>query len=372
MNIELSLVQNRSDLREFIHFPARIHRKHAQWLPPVYQDEWSFFNPKKNKGFSHSDTIMILARQGRRTVGRIMGIIHRSYNDQHQQRHARFGYLECYPDQAIAHALLARVEEWARSKGMVKIIGPYGFSDKDPQGLMIEGFEHPPVLAAPCNLAFLSDLVEKEAYTKEVDCLMFMYRFDQELPEVYQRIYQRITANQGYSLLEFKSKKEIKPFILPILALVNETYKDLYGFVAMDEAEMKEFAQRYIAVLDPRFIKVILRKEEVVAFVLGLPSLTWGIQKSKGYLFPIGILFIVWSMLRAKQLDLMLGAVKPGHTGKGLEIMMGLNLFRAAQKAGMDRMEIHLVLETNRLMLAEMEKIGAIPHKKFRIYQKML
>jgi len=372
MKPDLRVVTTSRQLREFIHLPGKIHKGHSTWLPPIYLDERNFFNPKKNIAFKNCDTRMLLAYRDNKPVGRIMGIIHNYYNELHQIRDARFGYLETWDDAEVVHALMTDIEEWARAKGMERLIGPYGFSDKDVQGLLIDGFEHMPVLDSACNYKYMVDLVEWEGFTKEIDCHIFRYELNGHEPENYKEIYNRIVSRNGYELKEFTTRKELKPFILPVLRLVNETYTDLYGFVPMEEKEMSELAKRYLPVLDPRYVKVVLHKGNPVAFLVGIPNFTPGLQKSRGRLFPLGIFHLLRAMKKSKQLDLMLGAVLPRYQNRGLEIFMAVKLFESCRQAGLEQMEVHLVLETNTRMLAELEKIHAIPHKKFRVYQKRL
>jgi hypothetical protein len=372
MAITIKEVKSRRDLRVFIHLPEKIHQFHKNWLPPIYVDEWKFFNPKKNRAFSHCDTILLLGYEGDRPVGRVMGIINRSYNEFHNETNARFGYLECYDKQEIAHALLQAVEDWARKFGMKKLVGPYGFSDKDPQGLQISGFDEDPTLAAPCNEEYLVKIVEKEGYEKEVDCLMFTHPVAKGIPENYQVLTERIMRNKEFRLIEPASKKELKPYVIPVLQMVNDTYADIYGFLPMDDQEMKDFADRYMPVLDPRFVKLISVDDKLIAFMIGLPSLAKGIQACRGYLFPFGIFKLIKEAKATRQLDLMLGGVEPEYQNKGLAVVLVYRMFDSIVKAGFERLDIHLVLETNHKMLAELERGGAKSHKRFRVFNKFL
>lgn len=365
-------VKTRKQLKEFIYLPEKIHKSHKNWLPPIYIDEFKFFDPAKNHAFSHCDTVLYLAYRDKDVIGRIMGIIHHQYNEVRGEKTARFGFIECYNDSEVARLLLSTVENWARNFGIVKIIGPYGFSDKDPQGLQISGFEHMPILATAVNFPYMVNLVEENGYTKDIDCLVYKLDMTKPLPGVYNRIIQRFDSRKDFVLREYKSKKELKPFVIPILRLVNETYKELYGFTPLTELEMKEFASRYMDVLDPRFIKVIMKEDEIVAFIIGLANFSPGIQKSKGRLFPFGFIHILRAMKNTKQLDLMLGAVKTNCQGLGFEILMALRLIDSCKAAGLTQMEIHLVLETNTKMLAELERVEAQIHKKFRVFGKSL
>ncbi len=141
MDINIRELRTRKDLKTFIYLPEKIHANHPNWVHPIYMDEWKYFNPEKNKAFSYSDTILLLAFCGERAAGRVMGIINTRYNEYRNEKTARFGYLETGEDEEVVRALLSYVEDWARKKGMTKIIGPYGFSDQDPEGFMIEGFD---------------------------------------------------------------------------------------------------------------------------------------------------------------------------------------------------------------------------------------
>jgi hypothetical protein len=237
----------------------------------------------------------------------------------------------------------------------------------------VEGFDKMPVMVSACNLPYLPRYVESHGYSKKTDCLDYLIDLESGLPETYQRIYERILKNTPYKLGEYTKTKEIKPFIVPVFELINKTYKDIYGFTPMDRKEMQEMADRYLPVLDPRFLKLAFDPQgNLVAFILGLPNMTPGIQRSKGHLFPFGFIPILYAAKTTKQLDLMLGAVDEEVRGRGLDILVGWSLILSAKKAGMKTMETHLVLETNTAMRAEYERVGAKLHKLFRIFQKNL
>lgn len=372
-DITLKTVANKADLRQFIYLPARIHAGHTNWLPPIYLDEWDFFNKKKNKAFSSCDTILLIAYRSGQPVGRIMGIIHHPYNARTGVNTVRFSHFDCMEDEVVAHALLSAIADWGRSKGMSEIVGPFGFSDKDPEGLMVEGFEALPILVTATNLPYLPEFVTSAGFEKKTDCLDFTIDLERDIPEVFPRIYERISRNQAFRLVEFSKTRALKPWIPEVFRLVNTAYADLYGFQPMDETEIKALADRYLPLLDPRFVKIVVdSSEQVVGFVAGIPNMSPGIQRSRGYLFPFGIFHILWAARRSRQLDLMLGAVAPAYRGRGLDVLMGWPLIQSARNAGIRTFETHLVLESNERMLAEYARLGARLHKRFRIYQKVL
>lgn len=373
MSLTLTLVDSKSLLKEFIFLPEKIYKGNSRWVPPMYDDEWSFHNPTQNKALLYSDVIRVLAYEGGRPVGRIMGIINNKYNQEHKEKTARFFALDCINDQAFAHALIENIEQWSKEKGMTKLIGPYGFSDKDPQGLQVEGLELLPVLATPTNPDYLQKLVENEGYSKELDCVSYQMPIPEKLSPVYQKIFYRISSNKDIKLLEFTSKRKLKPYIIPVFRLVNETYAPLFGFVPMTEEEMKKFAAQYLPVLEPELVKVVVNaSNELVAFVVSMPDMSAGIQKAKGRLFPFGFIHVLRSMRKTKQLNLLLGATKSHYRGKGINVLMGKALFDSANKRGLTIMDSHLILETNLVMRAECEKLGGAIRKRYRVYQKLL
>jgi hypothetical protein len=212
-----------------------------------------------------------------------------------------------------------------------------------------------------------------EGYTKEIDCVSYKMEIPVYVPALYDKINHRLEQKNNVRLVEFTSKKKLKPFILPVLQLVNEGYAALFGFSSMNEEEMKKFADQYLPVLDPEFVKVIVNNSnEVIAFVVAMPDMSAGIQKAKGRLLPIGFIHVLLAMRKSKQLNLMLGAIADNYRGNGLTAMLGKALITTALRRGMKVMDSHLILETNQPMRGECEKIGGQVYKRFRIFRKPL
>lgn len=371
--IEIRVVADKKALKEYIYLPQKIYASYQNWVPPIYMDEWKFHDPKHNKSILFTDTIRLIAYKNNQAVGRIMGIIHKKYNEQHDEQTARFFQLDCMDDVAVSHALIHYIENWAIEKGMNKLIGPFGYSDKDPEGLQIEGFEYLPIIATPTNPPYLQQLVEAEGFTKKVDCVSYKIDVPEELSSVHEKIFQRICQNKKLRLIEFNSKKQLKPYIVPVFRLINETYAHLFGFVPMTEDEMQRMAVQYMPVLDPAFVKVVMNENnELIAFVIAMPDMSVGIQKAKGKLFPFGFIHILNAAKKAKQLNLLLGAVKEKYRGLGIDVLMGQSVIQSAIKRKFIVMDSHLVLETNKPMCAVYENMNGIIYKRYRVYQKDL
>jgi len=308
------------------------------------------------------------------TVKLFLGIINPRYNQQRGEKTARFGYLEAPYDEEVVKVLLDSVEDWARKKGMNRVIGPYGFSDQDPEGFLIKGFEHRATIATYYNFDWMPKLVEKMGYTKELDYFVYKLDVPREFPAFYQKIYERVQKKGQFELIEFRKKKELKPLIKPVLHLMNECYSasNIYGYAPLDEKEMDDLAKRYLPVIDPRFVKAVQKEGKIVAFIVGMPDLTEGIQKARGRLFPLGFLKILRAAKKTKQLDLLLGAIKEQYRGRGLDVLMGVKMILSAHEAGLEVIDTHHEMETNLRVRAEMEKMGGQVYKIFRVYQKAL
>ncbi len=372
-HLRIQKINSPSELKAFIHLPAKIYQNIPRWVPPLYADEYQLHDPKKNPAYQDAITEKWIVYRNHKAVGRVMGIIHHAYNRMHQEKTARFFQMDCIDDPAVASLLITTVEAWAKENGMNKLIGPFGFSDKDPQGFQVEGLEHLPVIATPANPSYMPLLLLSLGYEKYMDCVSYRIPIPERLPALYERVLERIGRNPKLQLLEFKNRKALKPYIVPVFQLINETYTPLFGFVPMSDAEIQKMAKQYLPILNPSFVKAIVDENGILlSFVVAMPDLSIGLQKAKGKLFPFGFFHIFSAMRRSKQLNLLLGAVKEGYRGKGLDVYMAMALIQSASAAGMTHMDSHLILETNTTMRAECEKLGGELYKRFRIFQKQL
>lgn len=374
MNIEVRPVSTPSDYRQFIYLPEKIHRDHANWVHPIFLDDLDYFNAKKNKSFSYCDTVLFLAFRNGEAVGRIMGIIHHPYNAQNGEKHARFSWMECYEDPEVYAALMGAVESWARERGMTHIVGPLGFSDKDPQGFLIEGYDEPVVQASNCNFPYLVSLTEAYGFAPRTNLVVYKVPVPEVLPPIIAKIEERHRRNEsGLRVVEFTSRRKVRPYIHPVLKLVNMTFTEIYGFWPYREDEMDDFANRFLYLINPRYIKAVVnREEEVVAFIVGMSDMSEGIRKARGRLLPFGWIHLVLAARRTRQLNLLLGAIHPNYQGRGLDMLMGAKILESAKQTGKTTMDSHLELEHNTKVRAEMERMGGKVYKRFRIYIKRL
>jgi len=375
MEVTVRQVTCRSDLRDFIFLPEKLHAGHPNWLPPFYKDEWTQLDPNKNRAFSYCDTVLLLAFRGSGIAGRAMGIINRRYNHHRSERSARFACLEAAEDDdSVLKPLLDYIENWAREKGMEKIIGPFGFSDQDPSGFLVEGFEFPPTISTYFNFEWMPAALERRGYEKEVDYVTYRIAVPDHFPEHYHRMFERIRRRGRLEIVRVHSKKEAEIWARPALRLMNESYDEemIYGFSPMDDAEVESLLRRYLAVLDPRFLFGVKAGDELAGFVAGIPDFSAGIRKARGRFFPLGFLKILLSAKRAEQLVLLLGAVKKEYRGLGIDLLLMMEMWMSARKAGIRVVDTHHQMETNRKIRSVSEWLGGTIYKRHRVYRKNL
>ena len=364
-------VQTKKDLKKFVDLPWQLHKTDPKWVPPIYMDEFDYFNSEKNPQWNDFDRILLLCYDSLdRVCGRVMGLVAKN-----EPEVLRFSLLECKNEEEfIANSLIDTLMNWGKGRGLKEMVGPLALSDKDPQGYLIEGFEHTPVIATNYNTPDRITLLYSLGFEKKIDLFVYRLNVRNKLPELYHKIIQRVHRNNSeLRLLKLKSRWQLKKWIVPVFKLVNLTFTEIYAFSPLSEKEMKSLSFKYLPVLNPKFLKIIVNNEnEVIAFVLAMPNMTEGLRRSKGKMLPFGI-FKVWhSQRKTKQLDMLLGAVHPKYQNRGLDAVLAKALFSEAKKAGFEFIDSHLELETNTKMHAENEKLGGQKYKTYRIFRRSI
>ncbi len=374
MSIEIKEVKSKKDLRTFIYLPEAIHSGHNSWLPPIYMDEWKLFSADKNSLFQHNETILLLAFEGDKPVGRIMGIIPHHFNEKHNLKNARFAFFECYNDKLIFKTLINSIENWALKHNCTEVIGPMAFSDKEPQGFLISGFDAETMMVTNCSLPFMVEYIAENGYLPHVDLCQYEVPLTSDVTERYKPFAKRVENHNSITVHEFTSTRSIRPFINPAFDLINKTYQDIYGFSSLTNEEAQEFSNRFLPLLDAHLIKIITDPNgEMLAFVVAMADLSKGIKKAKGRLFPFGWYHILRSGKKSKRLVLLLGAVAEEVRNKGLDAILGHRLLGSAIKKGFTSLDSHLIMKDNYKMRREIERLDNYRlYKEYRIFNKKL
>jgi len=323
MAVELKEVVTKADLKKFIKFPYKHYSGNNYWVPPLLMDEYRNLDKEKNPALEFCEANYWLAYKNNEIVGRIVGIINKRYNEKVGKKIARFGYVEFIDDEEVSRKLFETVELWAKEKGCEAIHGPLGFTDMDPEGMLIEGFEELPTIATIYNYPYYPVHVEKYGYKKDIDWLEYELVPPGDIPEKVERIAKAALERYHLKMLEVKKAKDLLPYAHEIFQVLNEAYENIYGFVPLSEKQIDLYVKQYFGFIKPGFVPVVLNeKGEVVAFGITMPSLSKAFQKAKGRLFPFGFIHILKALKKNDRVDLYLTGVRPDYQDKGVNAIM--------------------------------------------------
>ncbi len=265
----------------------------------------------------------------------------------------RFGWIDFIDDYEVSGKLIETVSEWGRSKGMSGIHGPLGFTDMDPEGMLIEGFDQISSLAAIYNFPYYNDHMVRLGFRKATDWVQLEIRVPGEIPEKVERMTRIVLKKYDLHLLKPRKAKEIRPYATKMFTMYNEAFQDLYGFTALTKKQMDVYTQQYFGFIRPEFVSLVIdSKDDVVGFGLTMPSLSLALQKANGSLFPFGFLHLLRAMRKNDTIHMYLIGVRPDYQGKGILAMVYQELTKAYIDAGIKVALTHPQLEDNNKALS--------------------
>jgi hypothetical protein len=376
MPVAIKEVLDKSDLKIFVKLPFAMYKDDKLWVPQIIHDEMEIFAKDKNPAYEYADSRLFLAYKDGRTVGRIAAILNRAANRKYGTKNLRFGWLETVNDPAVAAALLGAVEKWAEELGMETVTGPHGFCDFDPQGMLVEGFDQEPTIAGIYNFPYYPKLVEDLGYAKEIDYVEFRARVPKDMsvfPEKLLRLAERIRERSGLRVLKFRTKGEVMARAREIFEILDEAFDEIYGTVPLTERQVGYFIKKYFGFIDKDLVQVVVNeKDELIGFMLAMPSLSKAFRKANGRLFPLGWWHILRAMKRNDVLDFYLAGVRNKYRGVGVDLLMVIEMARNAMAKGLFNTESNQELETNAKIQAQWKYFNPVQHKRKRIFKKKL
>ncbi len=367
--IETSRAQ---DVRQFINFPFKLYRDCPQWVPPIVPDMKLALNRKKYPFYRHSTADFFVAEEGDRTLGRIAAIDNRRYNEYHGYRTAFFYYFEVVEDIEVARALFNAVFEWAVDRGLDEAVGPRGLLRGDGHGLLVEGFDHRPAMGIAYNYPYYASFLRALGFEKEMDFLSAHLSGDYDLPRRFYDIADKVKKRRGFWVKSFTSKRELRRWVPEVQKINNEAFADMWGYYPIDEAEAHAIADRFLAAADPRLIKLVMKDEEVVGFVIGYPDVSAGIQRANGRLWPFGWVHILIEFKRTDWVNFNGVGLLPEHQGVGANAVLYTELAKSALGCNFTHADLVQVSETNMESMGEVNAVGAEWYKRHRVYRRDL
>ncbi len=372
MSIIIKEVVENNDYKKFVNFPFSLYKNDKMWVPPIKDEEIKMLKADSNPAFEFCDTAFWIALDGNTVVGRVGAIINRDYNEERNEKMGRFTRFECIDDFEVAKELLHTAESWVAHNKMDGIYGPLGFNNLDHQGVLVEGFDYLPSIASEYHKPYYKTLIEKLGYIKEIDWVEFRLTLGERAQNKAMRGSELIKKRYGIKVIHFQSAEDLKPYINKVFEILNGSF-DILPFVSKFNDKLAQFyANKYLSILNPNFVKMVEIEGKPIGFIVGLPSLSRAMQKAKGSLFPLGIVHIM-KALKGKGIDtvdqMLTGVLKEYHS-TGAAVILQAELQNEMVKRGLKYIETTGIFETNERAIKNWKNYEHIQHKRKRCYRK--
>lgn len=374
MSVDIKTVETRKDLKNFVKFPFALYKGHKYWVPQLIMDELELFNPAKNPAYSYSETKLFLAYKDGRIAGRVAAILNKAANEKYDTKNLRFGWFDAVEDGAVFKALFDAVEAWGKELGMETLTGPHGFTDLDPEGMLIHGFDQLSTIAVYYNYPYYQGLMESVGFEKEIDYVEYRSKAPKKedgVPEKLLRLGERIKQRSALTILNFKKRKHMMSRAREIFELVDEAFEEIYGSVPLTKEQIDYYVRKYISFAEPDLIQAAENPEgEIVGFMIALPNLSTAFQKAKGRLLPFGWFHILKALKKNDTIDFYLAGVSKKYRGQGVDLMMVLEAIKSAINRDILYAESNPELEDNKKIQAQWKYFDPVQHKRRRIFRK--
>ncbi len=373
-DVTVTPVQSAADRDAFVLFPYEHYRNDPYFVPPLVMERKDFLNPKKNPWFEFGKVELFLARRGGKVVGRIAAIDDPRYNEFHGTKQGGFGMFECIDDVAVASALFDAAAQWCRSRGFDRMVGPANFSSNYEYGLLVEGFDAPPVFLMAYNPRYYPALYESCGLKKAKDLWAWELSSSVPPPDKVVRIAEKIRSREGV-VVRPVDMKHFEAELRRIKEIYNSAWEKNWGFVPMTDGEFDHMAREMRQLVVPELLLIAEVQGAPVAFSLTLPDANVALKAAGGRLtrwgVPVGLAKLLWASRKIKWARLMALGIKAEYRKRGLDAILYLDTLKAARKLGYAGGEISWTLEDNVLVNRAIESMGGRRYKTYRIYEKL-
>ena len=373
--ISLVPVEGRALLDRFIRLPHRLHRDDPHYIAPLHLERLEALTPK-NPFFSHADVQMWIARKDGRDVGRISAQIDHQALAVRPDATGLFGFIAAEDDPAVFRALVGEAQAWLKARGMQRVLGPFNLNINEQMGLLVEGFDSPPMLLMEHDRPYVSSRLEELGFAKEKDVFAYLYDISVEPPVAVRRLLERpLSKRLTVRRIDFK---RYDAEIRAVTDIFNDAWRNNWGFVPLTEVETDYLAKSLKPLLDPRITSIVEQDGEPVGFLVALPNLNEAICGLQGKLLPFGWAKLLWRLkvagVKTARVPLMgvRRSVSRGMVGGLLPFLLIDAVRKEGLKLGYTHIELSWILEDNLAMRRINESLGSVPYKRYRIYGKSL
>ena len=374
MAIEIKTVNTRKELKTFVRFANRMYKGNKYYVPCMPMDDMKTLDKNYNAAFEFCEAEYFLAYKDGQLVGRVAAILNKKANQAWNVNQVRFGWFDFIDDIEVSKALLDAVIAFGKARGVNQIVGPLGFTDFDPEGMLVEGFDRISTMALIYNHPYYPEHMKQLGYVKETGWVEYRLTLPDEVPERHLKVAEYVTAKYGLKIVK-KTKSQVnkEKYGQKIFRLINETYCHLYGFSLLSEKQIDQFVDSYLGVIDMDMLAFVEDRDgNLIAAGLTMPSIAETLQKCNGEMFPFGWYQLLRTMYWRKPdtLELLLIGVKPEWQSRGVNSLVFVDLLKRVKKMGFKYAETNANLETNTKVQAMWSIFEKEQHKKRWVFGK--
>lgn len=377
-NIEIRKVETKKDLTKFIDLHYDLYEGNEYDAPCLFADEMNTLSQDKNPAFEFCKAEYYMCYKDGKLVGRVAAIINEKANKTWDRKDVRFGWIDYIDDLEVVDALMNAVADFGRRNGMNQVVGPLGFTDFDPEGMLTYGFDQLGTMATSYNYEYYPKYFEQNGW--EVDNIYIENKVyvPKEIPEKFAKIGAMIQKRYNLQIKKFTKKEVTKDgWGYKIFDLLNDAYKHLYGYNELSPRQTDEYIKTYLKLLDLEMVTGVIdgNTGEIVGIAITMASLSRALQKCRrGRLFPFGWWHIIRALYfhKTKIADLLLIGVKPEYRSKGANALIFTDLIPIYQKYGWEWGETHVEMLTNKNVQSQWEYLEHEVHKRRKCYKKSL
>jgi hypothetical protein len=366
--MQVRAVQTRADRGRFLDLPHAVHADHPLWVPELRRDIALAMNRRRHPFYRHSDAAFLVAVDGDRTLGRLSVMEHRPSNEFHGRHEAFFHHFESVDDEAVAQALFAAAGEWAVERGLDSLVGPKGMLPSDGHGILVDGFEYPPVVGVAWHPPCYDRLVKAAGLEKATDYLSGAMDLDADVPAQAFEAADHVAVTGGYEVKRFSSRREVRRWAGRLGALYNDTFEENFEYSPMNTAEMKVVADQFLPIVDPARIMLLMHGDEVAGYLIMLPDVSDALRSMRGRVTPAGLWRLMRAVKRTPRVVMLAFGITPAHRGRGVNLLMYATLARS-RGHHYEHAEVVQVEEGNYRMMRNMEAIQVEWTKRHRMYE---
>ena len=373
--IEVIKVENKEQERDFVMFPFKLYKGCDYWVPPIISEELESMDKEKNPVFKNAEAEFYVAKKDGVTVGRIAAIVNWVEIEEQKKNKLRFGWYDTIDDLEVSKKLLESVVEFGKSRKLEFVDGPVGFSNMDKAGLLIEGYEELNTMITWYHYPYQKEHLKKLGFTKLAEWVEYKIKIfsADDAPEKVKKFSKIIQQRYELKVLNFKSRKEIIPYVDKMFELLNVTYSNLQTYVTIKQYQIDFYKEKFIKYIHPDFIKCCLDKDgNLIAFLIIMPSFSRALKKINGKMGLMGYFHLFKAQHFNDRVSLYLIGVDPKYQSKGVTAVIFNELQNTFNKRGIFEVETNPELVENKAIQAFWKNYQSTLHKRRATFTKKL